>query len=420
MALPSPAMDEAAGPTARGTGGALAGLKVVDLSRVLAGPYCTQMLADHGADVVKVEPPAGDETRDWGPPFRDGVSAYFTGLNRGKRGIAVDLSTDAGREVVRRLLEGADVVVENFKAGTMERWGLGHEELAVALPRLVYCRVTGFGADGPMGGRPGYDAVLQAYGGIMSLNGEPEGDPLRLPVPVVDLTTGMLAFSGILLALVERARSGRGQLVDCALLDSAVSLLHPQGNNWLMDGVPPRRTGSAHPSVVPYDTFATASGPLFVGVGNDRQFARLCEHLGAPGLAADPRFRGNAERIAHREELTAELGRLLADRDGAEASAALLAGGVPAAPVQDVPAVLTDPQVLHREMVVELDGYRGLGVPVKLARTPGGARSAPPRFGTDVDAVLAEAGYSPAEAHTLVASGAVVRERRSGARPAPG
>lgn len=394
--------------------GALAGLKVLDLSRVLAGPYCTQMLADHGAEVVKVEPPAGDETRGWGPPFiGPDTSAYYRNLNRNKRNIVVDLSVPAGRDVLATLLGEADVVVENFKAGTLARWGFGDDRIAELHPALIHCRITGFGTDGPLGGQPGYDAVLQAYGGLMSINGTPDGPPLRVGVPVVDQVTGILAFSGILLALNERQVSGRGQLVDCTLLDTALSLLHPHSATWLADGPVPVRTGSAHPTIAPYDSFPAAGGDLFIGVGNDRQFAGLTAVLGAPALADDPRFATNADRVRHRQELRRRLEPLIAGRDRALLGTQLMAQGIPASPVHDVAQALTAPQAVHRATVVERDGYRGLNTPVRLSRTPGGLRTTPRAAGADTRAVLAAAGYGHAEIEELLGKGAA-RARDTG------
>lgn len=384
----------------------LKGLRVLDLSRVLAGPLCSQMLADHGAEVTKVEPPAGDECRHWGPPFlRPGTSAYYSGLNRNKRNICLDLGSPDGVEILTRMLEDADVLVENFKAGTMARWGLGPDELRHRFPRLIHCRITGFGVDGPMAGAPGYDAVLQAYGGLMSLNGEPDASPLRLPVPIVDMVTGMLAFSGVLLATIERERSGVGQLVDCTLLDTVVSLLHPHAQSWFATGDEPRRTGSAHPTIAPYDVFDAADGPFFIGAGNDRQYARLVAELGAPELAEDPRFASNPDRVDH----VAELRPLLADRirehSREELGRRLLAAGVPASPVHGLGDALTDPQVRHRQMVVEQDDYRGVGIPIKLDRTPGVVRTPPRAQGADGYEILRELGYDDGRIDTLLATG---------------
>ncbi|MCD0449797.1 CoA transferase [Actinocorallia sp. API 0066] len=387
--------------------GILRGLRVLDLSRVLAGPYCAQMLADHGASVVKVEGPGGDETRTWGPPFHeDGTSAYFHGLNRSKRNLGLDLATEGGRAVLARLIGEADVVVENFKAGTMARWGLGYEEvLAERHPRLVYCRISGFGTDGPMGGLPGYDAVLQAYGGLMSVNGYPDREPLRVGVPIVDLMTAQLAFSGILLALHERTASGRGQLVDATLLDAVMSVLHPHAAAWVADGRTPRRTGGAHPMLAPYQVFSTRSGDFFVSAANDRQFRSLAGVLGRPDLADDPRFRDNPARVAHIDALVTILTELIDAWDGAELTRRLIAAGVPAGPVNDVGTALNDPQVRHRGLFVEADGYRGVGVPLAFGRSGTRPPSAPRPRGADTRAVLAGLGYTDEEIAALAAEG---------------
>lgn len=390
-------------------GGALQGLRVLDLSRVLAGPLCGQMLGDHGADVIKVESPAGDDTRTYGPPYlADGKSAYFTSINRNKRNLCLDLREAPARGVLWTLLQHADVVVENFKAGTMARWGFGYEEvLAARFPRLVYSRITGYGVDGPLGGLPGYDAVLQAYAGLMSVNGEPDQEPLRIGVPVVDMVTGMLAFSGILLALHDRERSGRGQLVDCTLLDTAVSLLHPHSANWLATGVLPRRTGSAHPTIAPYETFKTRGGTFFLSAANDRQFNSLVNVLGRPELGTDPHFATNTDRLVNVAALREILGRLIMDWDPEALAAELLACGVAAAPVHDVAESLTAPQVLHREMLVSIGDYRGIGIPIKLGRTPGSVVSPPADKGAHTQAVLREAGYSEHDVRQLLAGGSV-------------
>ena len=400
--------------TAQTGTGALAGWRVVDLSRILGGPLCGQILGDHGAEVIKVEPPHGDDTRGWGPPFQDGESAYYTGLNRNKRSISLDLSRAQGREVLLRLLEGADVLLDNFKIGTMEGWGLGYEEvLKERFPRLIYCRISGFGADGPYGGLPGYDGVAQALSGLMSVNGTPQSGPTRIGVALVDQGTGMMAAIAVLAAAQERTRSGLGQFIEATLFDTGVSLLHPYAYNWFMSNKPPVLTGNEHANVVPYNKFETATGPIFLTAANDRQFRRLCHEIGEPDLAEDARFLSNADRVANRAALAEALAGALEDRNGEAVCKALLAVGIAAGPVLDTPAVLNHPHTRHRDMVVEIDGYRGTGIPVKLSRTPGSVRRAPPRFGDSGRAVLAEAGYGAAEIEALVEAGVLVETRRT-------
>ncbi len=390
--------------------GALAGLRVLDLSRVLAGPYTAQTLADHGAEVIKVEAPLGDETRGWGPPFdEDGESsAYYAGLNHSKDNICLDLRTDAGREVLAHLLRGADVVIENFKAGTMARWGFDYETvLAEENPRLVYCRVTGFGVDGPMGGLPGYDAVLQSFGGLMSVNGYPDGNPLRVGVPIVDIVASHMAVSGILLALRERDGSGRGQLVDITLLDSVISLLHPHASNWVSSGKVPQRTGDFHPSVVPYQVFAARDGDFFVSAANDRQFRSLVTALGVPELADDPRFVTNGVRSQNREELSGLLGERIAARNCDDLAAELDRAGVAASPVNTVDQALTAPQTVHRGLFLDTVDYRGLGVPIKLGRTATRTPRRAVSLGADTGSVLGAMGYSKEDIVVLKTGGAL-------------
>lgn len=374
--------------------GALHGLKVIDLSRVLGGPYCTQALADHGARVIKLEPPVGDETRTWGPPFDESDTAwYFNGVNRNKLGISVDLSCDEGRAVLWQLLEDADVLVENFKPGTLARWGMDFErDLQPRFPRLIHCAVSGFGPDGPLGGLPGYDAAIQAMAGLMSVNGERDGGPMRVGLPIVDMVTGLNALAGILLALAEREKSGRGQSIDIALYDCGVSLLHPHLPNYFGSGKVPQRSGNAHPNITPYDSYQTGTAPIFLAVGNDRQFAKLCAHIGAPELAEDARFADNRSRCAHRPELKQALEAQLARFDCQTLAQDLIRGGVPCGPVQSVDVVARHPHTQHRQMVVELGEYRGTGSPIKLSRTPATYRNAPPALGADTDAVLASLG----------------------------
>jgi formyl-CoA transferase len=397
-----------------GAHGALQGLKVIDLSRVLGGPYCGQMLADHGAEVIKIEPPQGDETRLWGPPFdREGISAYFAGINRNKRTMALDLSREEGRAVLLRLLEGTDVLIDNFKTGTMEKWGIGYADtLSGKFPRLVHARVSGFGADGPLGGFPGYDAMVQAASGLVAVNGAPEGGAVRIGVPVVDFSTGMNACIGILMALYERNHSGKGQFVDATLYDSAIALHQPHAPNYFMAGLTPRLVGNSHGSLAPYANFPTRGRNVVVGAGNDGQFRKLTQVLGKPELADDPRFKTNKDRIGHKAELEAELRALTADRDGESLADELMRNGVPSSAVMEVPDVMEHPHTRHRGMVWEKDGYRNVGNPVKLSRTPAAVRSKPRKFGLDTRDILAEHGFSGAEIDGLVASGIALTDVR--------
>jgi crotonobetainyl-CoA:carnitine CoA-transferase CaiB-like acyl-CoA transferase len=359
--------------------GSLQGIIVIDLSRVLGGPYCTQILADHGADVLKIEPPQGDETRGWGPPFNgQGTASYFLGLNRNKRSMTLDLSDAAQREQLLSMLETADILVENFKPGSMEKWGIGFDTLYAKFPRLIHCRVSGFGADGPLGGLPGYDAAIQAMSGLMSINGEKGGEPLRMGIPVVDIATGMSAALGILMALQERHTSGKGQFVESSLYDNGLALLHPHSANHLLDGRVPGRSGNAHPNIVPYDTFATGTEPIFLAVGNDGQFAKLVQTLGAPELSADPRFENNGLRNIHRVALKQLLEEKLSLFACQPLADQLIRAGVPCAPIQNIGQALAHPHTKHREMVVKIGEYTGIASPIKLSRTPANYRTEPP------------------------------------------
>lgn len=372
--------------------GALEGIRVIDVSRVLGAPFCTQILADHGAEVIKVEPPTGDETRTWGPPFLGDAASYFLGLNRNKKGIALDLSQPAGREVLMHLLEDADVLVENFKIGTLDKWGIGVETLQERFPRLVHCRVSGFGANGPFGGMAGYDAAIQAVGGIMSVNGERGGEPLRVGLPVVDMVAGLNAAIGVLLALQERGKSGKGQFVESALYDNAVSLLHPHLPNFYLNETIPTRSGNAHPNITPYDTYATATDPLFLAVGNNRQFGRLCDILGVSGLATDDRFATTAARNGNRDALKVELERAMSNWKCDELGEKLLQAGVPCGPVRDVAQVVACEHTRAREMIVDIEDYRGTASPIKLSRTPASYRRRPPGFAQHTEEVMRERG----------------------------
>ncbi|MPM40835.1 Acetyl-CoA:oxalate CoA-transferase [bioreactor metagenome] len=391
--------------------GALAGMRVVDLTRVLAGPLCTQILADQGADVIKVEPPMGDETRKLGPPFdAAGRAAYYAALNRGKRAISLDLSTPAAQEVLHRMLADADGLVENFLPGTMERWGLGFDEvLAKRYPKLVYCSISGFGADGPLGGLPGYDAVLQAMCGVMSVNGEAASGATRIGVPVIDHLTGYVALSGILMALCARHRTGKGQRVEATLYDTALSLLLPHASNWFASGDAPGLLGSAHPNIAPYDKFRARDGELFIGVLNDPQFRRLCQHIGLPGLPHDPRFASNGGRLAHRAELKEVIETAIAGSECNALCEALMKVGVPAGALNTVPQALAHPHSAHRAMVVRHGDYCGVRSPMVMCGTPGEPGRAPPAFSQDCDEVMQELGFDQVQRQTLYEAGAVMR-----------
>jgi crotonobetainyl-CoA:carnitine CoA-transferase CaiB-like acyl-CoA transferase len=346
----------------------LSGLKVLELARILAGPWAGQLLADLGAGVVKVERPgSGDDTRDWGPPFAaDGAAAYFHGCNRGKKSVAIDLETAEGRAQVRALAAEADVLIENFKVGGLAKYGLDFASLSQFNPRLVYCSITGFGQDGPYASRAGYDFMIQGMGGIMDLTGDPDGEPQKIGVAFADIFTGVYASTAILAALRGREATGKGCWIDMALLDTQVAVLANQAMNYLVSGTPPRRLGNAHPNIAPYQTFALADGHIIVAVGNDGQFRRLCELLGLGGLADDPRFLGNRDRVAHREALAAALSPALALRRKEELLAALASAGVPAGPINNVAEVFADPQVLARGLRIERAGVPGVASPIVI------------------------------------------------------
>lgn len=373
------------------------------------------MLGDAGAEVIKVEPPGGDDTRKWGPPYIGGEAAYYLSCNRNKRSIALDLGRPEGREVVLRLSAQADVVIENFKLGTMERWGLGYEDvLKTRNPRLVYCNISGFGRTGPYAHIPGYDFAVQAMGGLMSITGEPDGDPMKVGVAVTDLTTGMMAAFGITAALHHRDQTGTGQRVDVSLLETQVAWLANVASNYLVSGKAPGRLGNAHPNIVPYQAVEARDRQLVVAVGNDQQFQRFCDLLGLPDLAHDPRFATNPARVANRAALLAIIAPVLRIREADEWIALLWERGIPGGPINSVDRVFQDPQVRHREMVQEMDHPTAgkvaqVGIPIKFSETPGALRRHPPLLGEHTADVLAELGFSETEMVGLMASGVAIR-----------
>lgn len=388
------------------TQGPLSAVRVLDLSRVLAGPWATQTLADLGAEVIKIERPGvGDDTRHWGPPFTTridgtkGDAAYFLCANRGKKSVELDIASPEGAEAVRQLAKTCDVVVENFKTGGLKKYGLDYASLAAVNPRLVYCSITGFGQDGPDAHRAGYDYMIQAMGGLMSITGQPDGapgaEPMKVGVAVVDLFTGLYASNAILAALLHARATGEGQHVDIALFDVQAAMLANQAANFFVSGKAPTRMGNAHPNLAPYQPFPCSDGRVVIAVGNDGQFRALAGALGAPGLGADPRFQTNALRIEHRAVLTAELSALTAGHTMHDLMATLEAAGVPCGPVNTINQVFAEPQARHRGLEVEQARadlsapVRTVASPIRMSKTPVRYDRPPPALGADTEAVLA-------------------------------
>ncbi|MEU6642682.1 CaiB/BaiF CoA-transferase family protein [Saccharomonospora sp. NPDC046836] len=400
---------------------ALGGVRVLDLSRIMAGPWCTQNLSDLGAEVIKVEGTLrGDDTRGWGPPFldstheSDGFSAYYISTNRGKRSIAVNFKDPAGVELLTRLARSADIVVENYRAGTLARHGLGYDDLRAVNERLIYLSITGFGQDGPDAAKPGYDYVFQGLGGLMSYTGLPDGTPGAMPmrtgVAVVDLMTGMYATSAVLAALHQREGTGAGQHIDLALLDVAVALNANQGANYLVSGEAPRRTGNAHPNCAPYEVFATSDGHMILAIGNDTQFEHFCVVAGLAGLASDPRFSTNAGRLRHMDELRPLLTEVIASRSRARWGQELTAAGVPWGPINTLDDVFREPQVRHRDLVIHAAHPQFGDIPMTrnpLVRAPDLVPVAPPAHGEHTVEVLRDARYTEEEIEAMIRSGAV-------------
>jgi crotonobetainyl-CoA:carnitine CoA-transferase CaiB-like acyl-CoA transferase len=403
----------------------LSGIRIFDLTRILAGPTCTQLLGDLGADVIKVERPgAGDDTRKWGPPYvKDAAghdtqeSAYYLSSNRNKRSLTLDLAKPEGQALARRMIGECDVLAENFKVGDLAKFGLGYEQIKAAFPRLVYCSITGFGQTGPYAPRAGYDLLAQGMGGVMSITGQPEGmpgsEPMKVGIGIADVMTGMYATVAILAALRHRDRTGEGQWIDLALLDTQVSWLINEGTNYLLSGVVPTRRGNAHPNIVPYQVFPCADGYVLIAVGNDAQYRKFCEFAGAPQLADDPRFLTNPLRVRQRETIVPLVAELVTKRTQREWVDGLAKLGVPCAPINTIDQVFADPQVRHRGMQIAMRHAAGtdvplIGNPIKMSATPPAYRNAPPVCGQHSDEVLRELlGLSDAEIAGLRQRGVV-------------
>ncbi len=387
--------------------GPLAGIRVVDLTRVLAGPLCTMTLGDMGADIIKVEEPRhGDDTRAWGPPFVGPFSAYYLAVNRNKRSLTLDLKSEEGRVVLRRLIIGADVVIDNFKLGTMESWGFDDHWFETNASQVVRCSITGYGPTGPKASKPGYDFILQAETGLMAITGEANGSPMKLGVAIVDVCAGLTAAIAVLGALQARARTGRGQRCEVSLHDVGLQMLINVASNHLVSGEEAGRYGNSHPNIVPYRTYPAADGEVAVAVGNDRQFAALAAVLGRPEWASDPRFTRNQDRVRNREAIDNEIATVISSRPRAHWIEKLDQVGIPVGPINSVAEALASPQTNARQMVVDLQletglATRGLGLPFQFSDTPSSIRRPPPALGADTRELLLELGLSDAEIDDL-------------------
>ena len=383
--------------------GALEGIKIVDLTRVLAGPFCTMTLADLGADVIKIEGTATkDDTRFWGPPYAGGESAYYLCANRNKRAIRLNLKSDKGKEVFKRLVAESDVVVQNFKTGTLERMGLGYEQLKAVNPRIILASITGFGSNGPYKDLAGYDYIIQAMSGLMEITGDQQSGPMKVGVAIADVLTGLYTTVGILAAIQERNHSGVGQSIDISLFDSQISALVNVASNYLVSGIIPKRLGNQHPNIVPYQVFPTADQEMVVAVGNDTQFRRFVQVLGVEEWADDHRFATNPKRVENRELLIGMISERMKTQSSRHWREQLEAVGVPNGPINNMKELFADPQVQAREMVVEMahptaEKIKLVGSPLKLSRTPVEMKRHPPLYGEHTDQVLANLGYSSEE-----------------------
>ena len=394
---------------------ALHNIKVVDLTRTLAGPFCTMMLGDMGADVVKIEEPEhGDETRAW-PPLWNGESANFLSFNRNKRSLSLNLKEPQAVDIVLSLAQDADVMIESFRTGALDRMGLGYDAVRAVNPDIVYCSISGYGRTGPMADKPGYDLIIQGYSGLMSLTGEADGLPLRVGFSLVDLFTGMMAYGSIVTALYHRDHTGQGQWIDTSLLDGQVAAMSYHATSYFATGVVPHRMGSGHPGLVPYQTFPAADGFFIVGCANQGLWERLCRAIGRPDLLQDPRFKTNDDRVAHRSECVATLSDIFRAQPMSHWVEVVTAAGVPCGPINRVSDVVADPQVLARNMIATVDhpkvpGLRVPYSPLKLAETPPGIRRPPPLLGQHNAEVLAEMGYTPDQVQVLRDKGVIGAE----------
>ncbi|MGC5325937.1 CaiB/BaiF CoA transferase family protein [Brevibacillus sp. SYSU BS000544] len=390
--------------------GALREIKILDLTRVLAGPFCSMILGDLGAEVIKVEgPDSRDDTRAWGPPFVGGESAYYLCANRNKRAITVNFKSEKGKEIIKKLIARSDVVVQNFKTGTLEKWGLGYEEMKKINPQIILASITGFGTNGPYKDEPGYDYIIQAMGGLMSITGEKDGPPIKGGVAIADILTGLYTVIGILSALHERNYSGEGQQIDISLFDSQISALVNVASNYLVSGVIPQRLGNQHPNIVPYQIFPTKDIEMVVAVGNDHQFSKFAFILGMPELATNENYRTNAKRVENREELIPIICERMKERQAKEWQSLLQQAGIPNGPINDMQMLFEDPQVHARNMVVEIahptaEMVKLVGSPLKLSRTPVEMRRHPPIYGEHTETVLSELGFTFEDIQTMKAN----------------
>jgi len=373
---------------------------ILDFSRALAGPYCTMMLADMGAEIIKLEMPGrGDDSRSWGPPFVEGESAYFMSVNRNKKSITLNLKSEKSKEIIEKLIKKADIIVENFRPGTMDKLGLSYENVVELNPKIIYASISGFGQDGPYRLLPGFDQVLQGMGGLMSITGEPGGPPIKVGIAVADIAGGMFAAYGIMIALFNRERTGKGQMIDVSLLDSQVAWLTYRAGSFFASGKIPQPLGSGHPNIVPYQAFKAKDTYVNIAVGNDQLWQKFCSAVGLEDIVENPKYSTNAKRVENRNELVNIISNLVSSKNAQEWLDILTKAGVPCGPIYTMDEIFTDPQVLHRNMVKDLDHLKAgkikvTGVPVKLSGTPGEILTSPPVLGQNTKEILLELGYS--------------------------